>query len=775
MQSIGKLSSGSVDYYTRQLNHSVGEDVPVVRSGVREVDYYTSHQSPSRWMGSSLERVGLSRGQPIEPEVFKELMNHVTPAGDSMTRPHACHGKVAAFDHTFSAPKSVSLLYAFGDDKARDAVVAAHRRAVTEALAYMEERCSQSRVGTRYRDSDGRWKVKLLRIDSEGYVAAGFDHFTSRANDPQVHTHVVVINRVWAGEGWRAIDGKRAYAYAKAGGSVYQAVLRDELTRSLGVAWQQVVNGQADIAGFSPELVRHFSTRRTEIIEAVERYLAQHGAEAHRRVWQTFTLETRQPKAHPKGEPSVTREMKDYGVTADVVASWQRRAADAPQDPSALVREVVGAGSRRPQPTPKEFAAAAERVVLGVGERQAVFTERDLVAHVASLYPEGATSQELTEATKGVLRAAERSGQLVTVLPNRESPLFLPGGVALSNEEPAIVSDQRQGWVEKGETVRFRSLPGETRYTTRLQLEREATVLTAVGHTSPVDVDQNALEAVIIQRGLTDGQAEAMRHLADLDGRVVAVVGPGGSGKTHAIGVYADAAQAAGHRVIGVATTAAAARKLGEDLGDRWTGTIALLRHHLDRHQSGFAEGMVVVVDEASMVSTRDLAWLVQQVESVNGKLVLLGDPKQLPSIDTGGLFHRIVAQGDQVVDDLASVNQRQRLDLDRTALIHLRQGKVGEAVRDYAEAGRLHLGRDEYATKAAMVDAWWVDHPVGVTEPRSRHLDPALAPPLRLPALPIPRKRCESETGVARRNNGQGATEQDQPLIAPLSDEPLV
>lgn len=88
-------------------------------------------------------------------------------------------------------------------------------------------------------------------------MAAGFDHYTSRAQDPQVHTHVVAINRVYTEGGWRAIDGQRVYAHAKAGGTIYEAKLRLELTRRLGLSWGPVVNGIADIKGFSPELIRH--------------------------------------------------------------------------------------------------------------------------------------------------------------------------------------------------------------------------------------------------------------------------------------------------------------------------------------------------------------------------------------------------------------------------------------------------------------------------------------------------------------------------------------
>lgn len=712
MQSIGKLAASQAQYYTEQLRHSVGEDVPVLR-GDRlppQVDYYTGHESPSRWMGSGLGRLGLEEGGPITAETFAKLMRHETPEGESMVRRYASHGKVAAFDHTFSAPKSVSLLYAFGGEQVQSEVTAAHQRAVAEALRYMEEHASQARQANKHKDENGKWKVTTRTLESEGYVAAAFDHFTSRASDPQVHTHVVVINRVWAGEGWRALDGKRAYAHAKAGGTVYQSVLRDELTQRLGVAWQPVVNGMADIDGFSPELIRHFSTRRTEILEAVRRYQAQVGEDLHRRVWHTFTLETRQPKIYPTGEAQVTRAMKEYGITSDVVTHWQARAMDAPEDVAAVVRQAVGEGRPSHRPSEDHVKDAARELVEWVSDRQVVFTERDLVAHVSSLYPDGSNPDDLVTTTQDLLQAAQDSGDVLTVLPHAESGLILPEGVTLSAEEVDLVLGQERGWIQQNGTVRFRALPGEVRYTTRLHLERERRVLDAVKNHSPLVPDRWALDQAIGVRELVDGQAAAVRNLADLDGRVVAVVGPGGSGKTYAIGAYADAVAAAGHPVIGVATSAAAARKLAEDLGDRWTGTIAMLRHHLDASPDPLQSGTLIIVDEASMVSTADLAWLVEQVETCDGKLVLVGDPKQLPSVDSGGLFHRIVASGDQVVDDLARVNQRQQLDFDRSALDRLRAGEIEEAVHDYAEAGRLHLGRDEYATKAAMVDAWWTD-----------------------------------------------------------------
>lgn len=704
VQSLGKLVASQASYYTEQLRHSVGEDVPVLRG---RADYYADHESPSQWMGSGLSRLDLKPGASVDNDVFTGLMAHRTPEGEKMSLSRS-HGKVAAYDHTFSAPKSVSLLYAYGDDEMRSAVVAAHRKAVSDAFSYMEERCSMSRVSRRHCASNGEWKFSSRQVGSEGYVAAGFDHFTSRANDPQVHTHVVVINRVWAKNGWRAIDAKVGYAHLKAGGTVYQASLRKELTQRLGVAWQQVQDGMADIAGFSPELLRHYSTRRQEIEQAVARYQAETGKEAHPRVFQKFTLQTRQPKAYPRGEAAVTQEMKDYGITTGIVEHWNQLAVTAPEDVEAVVRNSLGVAIPTSRPI-EAYRWSETPIVEEMADRRAVFTERDLLPEVAGYLPQGATPNGLVDAARRVLEEGLESGRIVRVIPHRGVVLRLPEGIALSDGELAVVQSLIPR-VDKSERRPDRALHGETRYTTRIQLQREGRVLDAATTTSPVVVDRDIFESAIVTLGLVGEQAAAVRHLAGLEARLVTLVGPGGSGKTVAVGAYADAARGSGHHVVGVATSATAARRLGEELGGGWSGTIAMMRYQLDSYDMRLPANTVIVVDEASMVSTRDLAWLVSQAEESDGKIVLVGDPKQLPSIDSGGLFHRIVANGHGVVTDLAGVNQRQTLDLDRNALDQLRQGQVASAVHEYGEAGRLHLGGDEYTTKTALVDAWWKD-----------------------------------------------------------------
>ncbi len=709
MLSIGKLIATQASYYTHQLAHSLGEDTPVLTTnGSNQTDYYTAHQAPSLWLGSGLHRLGLELGEPVDAVAFEHLMNHQTPGGEAMILPHAVRLKVAAFDLTLSAPKSVSLLFAFGQEEVRAKVLEAHREAVEEAITYMEQQASQTRLVERHRDQDGTSRMETRTVPTEGFVAAGFDHYTSRAQDPQLHTHVVAINRVWTEGGWRALDSQQAYAHAKAGGTIYEAKLRDALTHRLGVSWGPVTNGISDISGFSPELIRHFSVRKTEIDLAVERHLAKYGGAVNRRMTQAFTLETRQAKVYPKEQSPLVRRMKDYGISTSVESHWYQKAIGAPGDVISLVEQAVSWPQQSDRPTDRQLEHGAPSILESLVRKQAVFTERDLIAQVATLFPGGATAKELTAATKLVLAAGQASGEVLTVIPSR-GELSLPADIHLAPHEIEKISANRSG-PTPDLSHRPRVLPGEPRFTTRAQLEREAQVLWAVTTTSPVVVDNAALERSIRVRHLVDEQGAALRHLAKLDGRVVMVVGPGGSGKTQAIGAYAEAVRSSERLVIGVATSATAAARLGQSLDACWTGTIALLRHHLESNGQSLPSRTVLLVDEASMVSTYDLAWLVQQTEACDGKLVLIGDPRQLPSVDSGGLFHRLVAQGDGVVDELASVNQRQLLDVDRHNLDRLRNGKISEAIHDYTEAGRVHLGKNESATKSAMVEAWWQD-----------------------------------------------------------------
>lgn len=276
MLSIGKLAHGQEVYY-----------LETVAAGAEE--YYVGHgEAPGAWVGRSAGRLGLV-GE-VAGEDLAALLVHADPATGAQLTGGRSAPKVAGFDLTFCAPKSVSLLWAFGSPDTRAALVAAHESAVCSALAVMEVEAGRVRRG--------RGGAHVL--PAEGLVAAGFRHRTSRAGDPHLHTHVVAANIGFCGEDgrWSALDARHLYRWAQPVGYLYEAHLRHELTARLGVAWGPVVNGIADVAGVPRSMIEEF-TRRREILE----HLEAHGTGGGRAA-QVATTPPAAPRPPPGPRPT---------------------------------------------------------------------------------------------------------------------------------------------------------------------------------------------------------------------------------------------------------------------------------------------------------------------------------------------------------------------------------------------------------------------------------------------------------------------------------------
>src|SRR4051794_27420324 len=256
-------------------------------------------------------------GGEVEDDDLHAVLNGLSPrTGDPLA---ATHGgtRVPGFDLTFSAPKSVSVAFGLGDADVSREVREAHELAVTGALDYMERHAAVARRG----------HGGLELVPGNGFVAAAFRHRTSRAGDPQLHTHVLVANMTRGPDNrWTALDGRRLYAHAKTAGYLYQAQLRTELVRRLGVEWTPVHNGTAEIAGVPPPVRRAFSRRRAEI-EQTMAARGEHSAKAA----QVATLDSRQAK--------------DYGVSPESLrdrwADKARRLGFEPRELATLTGRVA--------------------------------------------------------------------------------------------------------------------------------------------------------------------------------------------------------------------------------------------------------------------------------------------------------------------------------------------------------------------------------------------------------------------------------------------------
>jgi ATP-dependent exoDNAse (exonuclease V) alpha subunit len=179
---------------------------------------------------------------------------------------------------------------------------------------------------------------------------------------------------------------------------------------------------------------------------------------------------------------------------------------------------------------------------------------------------------------------------------------------------------------------------------------------------------------------LSDEQETMVREVVTSSSRVVCVVGLAGAGKTTATHAVAQVFARGDIPVLGAAPSGVAAENLQDETGIPAVTLHRLLDHA--RRDGGLPPGSVLVVDEAGMAETRILAPVLDLVEQANAKAILIGDPHQLPAVGAGGLFAGIVEREGAIV---LTQNRRQRDDLEREALVAVREG-VGRDYLAYAE-----------------------------------------------------------------------------------------
>ena len=223
----------------------------------RQDNYYSAshHNENSSWFGRGAARLGLKVG--VDNKDFASLLSGKTPDGKpllSTRRTRHTGEQRAGLDMTFSAPKSVSLAALVGGDERLEE---AHRRAVTAALRVVEDRYSLTRRGGHeYRRSEVAGNL----------IVAQFHHDTSRAKDPQMHTHCVAINAVQRSDGeWWSLLNDGIFSNSKLLGLIYKNHLAYEV-QNLGYRVLIQSDGSFEIEGYSRAQLFFFSKRREQIL-----------------------------------------------------------------------------------------------------------------------------------------------------------------------------------------------------------------------------------------------------------------------------------------------------------------------------------------------------------------------------------------------------------------------------------------------------------------------------------------------------------------------------
>lgn len=686
------LAKARKDYYL----HKVGEISP------REDYYLRGGTAIGHWHGSGAAELGLEGAVSAEGLVRLFDGQHPT-TGEQLGRQLRKDG-VAAWDLTFSADKSVSLLWAFGDDATRRHVVEAFEEATAEALSYLESVASSTRGASRTPvvDADGkqvlgedgtpRFRVETWPIRTSGYVAAWFTEFTSRADDPQLHTHVVVGNRVEGVDGvWRALDGRLLYRHQLAAGYLHEAGLRSLLTERLGVRWQPVHNGMADIEGFTRHQITAFSQRRQQI----EAFRDSHGIADTAAGNEVATLATRKPK-------------QDHPLDA-LMPQWLERASAVGLTPEAVSAVL----DRSHQVTVPDSEPIFDRLASAVGltAQTSTFGRADVVKAAAQALPEGGKRTEVEALADTFLHRAE----VIPILPTQPSdgdcpdlpidlnPAEVEHLLELANSTmPTPPMRRRDGDI-------FPGLIHERRYTTTELLTIEQRIVdraqAGIGAgrwTAPASQVEEALGRYPM---LTEGQEAMVRQFATSGNAIDVGVGPAGTGKTTVMAIIGELASQSGIPILGAALAARAAAGFQTASGIRSSTLTRFLG--VARATGGLPAGAVVVVDEAGMVGSRQLAQVSDLVEAASGKLILIGDHHQLAEIDAGGLFRALAIRLPAV--ELAD-NVRQEQEWERTALAELRHGSVNRAVAMYDRRGKINIAATPDDTINQAVKTWYHD-----------------------------------------------------------------
>lgn len=595
------------------------------------------------------------------------------------------NNSVAGFDLTFSPPKSVSVLWGLSDEETSRAIEEAHEGAIQDALAYLEKHAIGTRAGAR----------GVAQLDVSGIVATQFRHHDSRDGDPQLHDHVVVANRVYHPDSgkWRTLDGACLYRSAVSASECYNRALVDRMSakgytftaREMGQGKRPVM----EVAGVDQRLMSATAKRsaaiRTRTQELVDAYRERHGREPGKTVMhqlrQQATLETRTAKGQQRSLSQMRQE-------------WRREAAvvigeDKVTSLEATVRAAgIGAAERAEAVRDGlDIIGAGEDVIREISEHRATWAERDIRAEV-DRWAARNDGWKLTEFQREAIAQYARDVASIDLTPPSQVPDFAP----LQRADGSSIYEPRD-----------RRL-----FTSARMLDAEYGLLDAAREEAiPAASAATFDQTLALHDGpLDEGQIALARHFACGEHALLVGIGPAGAGKTAAMKLAVDAIQADGGRVIGLSIAATAAAQLEESTGAEST-TIAQWLHHRRRHADGeqidarftLSSGDVLLVDEAGMAGTQNLAELAADARAAGAHIRLIGDDRQLQAVESGGALRMIASEVG--APELAAVH-RFHDDAEKDASLRLRHGDLSW----YEDAGRIHAGR--HADLVESIIAGW-------------------------------------------------------------------
>lgn len=565
------------------------------------------------------------------------------------------------FDLTLTTEKSLGVLALLGDDHTRGAVLGAIEAGNHVGLAHFEMHAATAR-------SKGK------RVLVRGLTIASFRHLTSRALDPFPHHHNVVANTVVDEHGTRrALDARGLYTHAQGASALATIEMRHQLTNKLGVRWRRGRSSGWEIDGINDDVVREFSQRRGEIEDAV--------AELERQIGRRSTLE----EVHTI--ITATRPPKEHVDTSQLVNGWWARAHRLGFTPHDLERCT---GRALPA------TAAIDRAVLfeqlahpmdGICANASTFTRSDVLSALCDIgiNTNGSEAQPLLISASEAEHVADEflASALVIQL---TTPGAAPGREELFTTTEILGVQQR---------IADRHREG---------IRSGAAVVT----------DEHLAATFEDHPTLSGEQRDLITAFATSGDRLQCGIGRAGAGKTTAMRAAAHAWHAAGFDVVGAAVKGEATRHLAEGAGIP-AETIAWYLARQDNPP--LHARSVLIIDEASTLSDRDLHAVLCLAERTGATVRLIGDPDQHGAVTAGGMFRHLCETNPERTPELMSTHRV--LDRnDRDAARLLRAGQTSEALAMLEGGGHLHVAGDEIELYIGMLTNWWDAHQQGRHHP---------------------------------------------------------
>ncbi len=615
------------------------------------VKYYTEYcieggEKPGVWYGGGAHALsdpslpGSSlNGATVMPLAMERLAQGFSPSGTALVQ-NAGEEHAMGVDFTFSAPKSVSIVWATANEKTKEIVENAHNEAAKVALDYLEHQSGHSRAG-----KGGKIKVKAENI------FALFQHSSSRAGDPQLHTHAIMFNVAYCEDSkFRTLQYSHYYKRKMAAGALYKAELAHRL-KTAGFELRRTKHS-FEIKGVSQKLIDFRSTRSKEIEKLAEQSgLDRSSASIFAKQKYNFITRNKYDKDSRVDFETWRREHKEMGLSSAKIEGMRS---------STFIYKGQSKRFR------KNLIKATGREII---DQRSTFP--------AYVYLRKMAERSIGKLSTGDIFQSSFHGMMSDL-------------IRLQKTYDDNVLTTKWKYQEEDETVRmFKRRIGENRHSIKLHVVQKIIKEENERHSKllgkEVKLSPDQLQTVVATATNTDG--------------ISLISGVAGSGKTFALQYLEKIYEQTGHKLTALAPTHKAAQTIERDVKINATTVHSFLYKNSVQNRK-----QILVVDEAAMLASKYYNRIFRKAEKMGCKVLLIGDTKQVQPVEAGQMFGTLQNKFDG--SELSTV-RRQSDPEEAKTILGIREGKVDETFQFYEKKGYLHVETDQNEAEASILKRW--------------------------------------------------------------------